>query len=44
MRFADLEPVLMKREIRPCHVGAPDCRTVSPHTEHEWHVPVESMC
>jgi hypothetical protein len=43
LRLRDLEAYFIKREIRPCYVGAPDCPTVSPHTEHEYHVPVDSI-
>jgi hypothetical protein len=39
MRLTDLNPQFIRREIRPCAVGYPDCDTVSPHTEHEWHLP-----
>lgn len=41
MRLIDLEPQFVRREIRGCHVGAPDCNTVSEHTDHEFHVPCE---
>jgi hypothetical protein len=43
LSLSDLEPQFVRREIRPCHVGAPDCHTVSDHTEHEWHVYVDTL-
>ena len=39
MKLAELEPVFLKREIRACRVGEPDCSTVSPHEAHEYYVP-----
>ena len=39
MRLRDLEAEFYRREIRPCHIGAPDCNVVSEHTEHEYYVP-----
>src|SRR5690349_17736877 len=35
--------MFIRREIRPCHVGAEGCNVVSEHTEHEWHVPVSEI-
>lgn len=43
MRLLGLEPCFVRREICACYVGAPECRTVSAHTEHEWHLPVEAI-
>jgi hypothetical protein len=45
MNLADLEAFFIRREKRPCLPGArePDCFTVSEHTEHEYHVPVEAL-
>jgi hypothetical protein len=43
VRLIDLDPYFIHREIRPCHPGAPGCSTVSPHTEHEYHVPVADL-
>ena len=44
MKLRDLIPDdfggFIKREIRPCRVGAPGCRTLSEHTEHEYHATV----
>jgi hypothetical protein len=39
MKLTELEPNFLRREIRPCHVGAPDCHTLSEHTEHEYYLP-----
>ena len=39
MKLVSLQPEFLRREIRACHVGEPDCHVVSEHTEHEWHVP-----
>ena len=41
MKLLDLDPHFIRRELRPCHVGAPGCLTVSEHNEHEWHIPCE---
>ena len=43
MKLLELDPQFIKREIRPCHIGAPDCITISEHTEHEYHVPVDNI-
>jgi hypothetical protein len=43
MRLVELEPRLIRREILPCHVGAPGCITISDHAEHEWYVPVDRI-
>jgi hypothetical protein len=43
VRLRDLDAHFIRREIRPCHVGAPGCSTVSPHTEHECHVKVDAL-
>ena len=42
MRLNELEPHFIRREIRPCD-GQGDCITVSPHTEHEWHIYVDAI-
>jgi hypothetical protein len=39
LKLLDLDPQFIRREIRPCAVGYPDCTMVSVHTEHEYHVP-----
>jgi hypothetical protein len=45
MKLSALEPFFLRREIRPCTPEArePNCSTVSPHTEHEYHLPVEDI-
>lgn len=43
MKLAELDPQFLRREIRPCHEGAPGCNVVSPHTDHEWHVYVDAI-
>jgi hypothetical protein len=42
VRLRELEPQFARREIRPCSPG-PDCSVVSPHTEHEYWVPVDAI-
>lgn len=39
MRLSALDAQFIRREIRPCYVGAPECNTISPHTEHEYYIP-----
>jgi hypothetical protein len=39
MKLIALKPRFIRRVIQPCAVGHPDCSVVSPHTEHEYHVP-----
>lgn len=43
MILRDLEAYFIRREVRPCHVGASGCNTVSLHTEHEYYEPVDSI-
>lgn len=49
MRLRELIPEdfggFIKRDIRPCagYGVDPDCRVLSPHTEHEWNVQVTSI-
>lgn len=43
MKLADLDPLLIRHELRPCFAGAPGCSTVSPHLEHEYYVDVETI-
>lgn len=44
MRLTDLDPHFVKREIRPCAGHAvEDCGVTSPHTQHEYHVFIDSM-
>lgn len=45
MKLLDLEAYFIKCEIRPCagYKKDPNCSTVSPHMEHQYHVPVESI-
>ena len=43
MRLRELDPQFVRREIRPCHVGADGCNMVSEHTEHEDYVPVDAI-
>lgn len=42
MRLRDLSAHFIRREIRACD-GSGDCITVSPHTEHEYLVPVDAI-
>ena len=35
MKLSALEARFIRHEVRPCSAGAPECSTVSPHTEHE---------
>lgn len=42
MKLVDLEAEFLRREIRPCTQG-PNCSRVSPHTQHEYLTPVESI-
>jgi hypothetical protein len=41
VRLVDLDPAFIRREIRQCagYEVNPECITVSPHTEHEYHLP-----
>lgn len=44
MKLIDLEPELIKREIRACAgPGTLDCSTVSPHNSHEYHIQIETV-
>jgi hypothetical protein len=43
VKLTELAATFIRRELRPCHVGAPGCSTVSEHAEHEYHVPVASL-
>lgn len=43
MKLRDLDAKFYRREWRACHVGAPDCRTVSEHDGHDWHLPVDDI-
>jgi len=43
VRLLDLDGRFIRREIRPCHVGAEGCSTVSQHSEHEFHVVVDTI-
>jgi hypothetical protein len=38
-----LEAKFIRYEIKPCFVGAPGCNTVSEHSEHEWHISVDTF-
>jgi len=42
VKLSELEAFFIRREIRPCAPG-PNCSVVSPHTEHEYHVPVDTI-
>lgn len=43
MKLRELEPVFVRREVRPCRVGTPGCSTVSEHDRHEWRLPVDTI-
>jgi hypothetical protein len=43
MKLRDLEARFIRREIRPCAGPGSGCGTVSPHTEHEYHCPVDTL-
>lgn len=42
MRLRELDPQFVRREVRTCGVG-PDCSVISPHTEHEYWISVETI-
>ena len=43
MKLIELEPQFIRHEIRPCHVGAEGCSTISEHTQHVFHVYVDTL-
>jgi hypothetical protein len=43
LRLSTLEATFVRREVRPCFVGAEGCSTVSAHTEHEFHIEVDTL-
>ena len=43
MQLRTLGARFIRREIRACCVGTPGCNTVSSHTEHEYHVHVDTL-
>ena len=43
MRLTDLDAQFLRYERRPCFVGAPGCSAVTPHTDHEFHVYVDTL-
>jgi hypothetical protein len=43
MKLRELEAHFIRRETRACGVGVGGCATISPHTEHEYHVQVDAI-